>query len=318
MSIAGLIDSKTSGFQEFEIVEIQGKQVWVPLPVEVKNDSFVEWGGIIEKAMAAWLTVDGLPSLNFRLYGPPGCGKNAIVYHLGRLLKKDLYVINGHAELGPEDIACTPVMTAGNKISYVASPIFAGALRGGIVFLDEVGKVPNSALSPLASLLDSRRTLTSVQAGLHLRAHKDFTFCAALNEDEEVGGGLPGFFDERTRPSLYVGRPPKEILEKILRIHIPVASDIWFKVFLKEFWGKKISPRNGLTLLSHAYSMWLTKGRENPGKAEVREYLTIAKEGFEVPSRNQISEARHRFHEEGGDGGDLDVRFGIKEGELVH
>jgi hypothetical protein len=35
---------------------------------------------LINRALATWLQLDDLPPLNFRLYGPPGAGKSALVY----------------------------------------------------------------------------------------------------------------------------------------------------------------------------------------------------------------------------------------------
>lgn len=258
---------------KYECQEIEGKRVLVPLPVTIPRIEFVERQDVIEKALAAWMTIEGLAPLHFRLYGPPGVGKNAIVYRLAQLLGKDLYIINGHEELDAEDIACTAVMGSRNEIEYVASPIFAAVRRGGICFFDEIGKAPTAALDPLASLLDDRRSLTSVLAGIQLRATVDFLFCAALNEDEEEGLGLPGFIDERTRPAIHVGYPSGDILGKILRSHYPMAVDTWFRAFLHEYKDETVSARCAITSIGYAYRMALRDGNTDLGEKEVVEYL---------------------------------------------
>jgi MoxR-like ATPase len=263
-------------FSNYEILEIEGKRVWVPLPIEIPQEQFVERQDIIEKALAAWMKLDGLPPLNFRLYGPPGVGKNATVYRLAQILRRELYIINGHEELGPEDIACSATMSSKNTIEYVASPIFAAMHRGGICFFDEIGKAPTSALDPLASVLDDRRTLSSVLAGIRLKAHEDFIFCAALNDDEERGLGLPGFINERTRPAIYVGYPEPEILVKILKSRLPGAAETWFSVFLREYRNITMSARTAITLVSYAYRQASRELRTEPGAEEIAGYLKRA------------------------------------------
>lgn len=263
--------------EEFEKIEIKGKTVLVPYPTKPPEFMFIGRKDVINKTLAAWLNIPGSTPLNFRLFGPPGIGKNAMVYELARILKKDIYIINGHDELGPEDIACSATMTSKGKIDYVASTLFAAMLRGGICFFDEIGKAPQSALDPLASVLDDRRAITSVLAGIHLKAHPEFLFCSALNEDEETGVGLPGFIDERTRPAIHVGYPSSKELELILRNRFS-ASDPWIEVFISEFYIEKLSTRTAITLLGFACRL----ARSSNGKTgmlsnnDIRSYLLAA------------------------------------------
>jgi hypothetical protein len=53
-------------FSNYESLEIEGKRIWVPLPVELPQDQFIERQDIIEKALAAWMKLDGVPPLNLR------------------------------------------------------------------------------------------------------------------------------------------------------------------------------------------------------------------------------------------------------------
>lgn len=261
----------------FKQVIIEGKAVRVPYPVEVSDVKLIGRGDILKRAIAAWSAIDGKSPLNFRLYGPPGVGKNAIVYELARLLNKDLYIINGHEELGPEDIACSATMTSRNTIEYVASPLFAAMLNGGICFFDEIGKSPQSALDPLASVLDERRSLTSVLAGIHIKANKGFLFCASLNEDEENGIGLPGFIDERTRPAIHVGYQTSNEMEKIIRSHVPAATEKWISEFISAFGKMELSSRVAITILGYAFRLYASQnGQGEPDKKEINNYLYTA------------------------------------------
>lgn len=289
--------------KNFESIEIEGKTILVPDPEKVPAFRFAGRQAIIGKALAAWMEIGGLGPLNCRLFGPPGTGKNAIVYELARLLKKDLYIISGHDELGPEDIACSATMTSRNTIEYVASPLFAAMLRGGIFFFDEIGKAPARALSPLASVLDERRALTSVLAGIHLKASEGFLFCAALNEDEEEGIGLPGFLDERTRPSIYVGYPSAAEMEEILNSRIPANQSLWVRVFVDMFKGTELSTRNAITIVEFAYRMYRRdRGNSRPGEGKIRKYLasayysTCGKTARETSTEKEGKETESDFH----------------------
>ena len=263
----------------YPLVEVQGVRIRIPHPEEFPPLDLVEREDVLEPALAAWTVLDGLPPLNFRLYGPPGVGKNAIVYQLARLLHTDLYILNGHEELEPEDIACSARFSSTENIEYVASPLFAAMLRGGIFFFDEIGKAPPAALNPLASVLDERRTLTSVLAGIHLKAHPDFRFCAALNEDEEAGGRLPQFMEERLNPAIYVGIPPVATLRKILRNAFSTVDERWIEAYLKEFWEDTVSPRDALKHLQFAHQLaaWDEETQRPP--KQIGEYLETASGG---------------------------------------
>src|SRR4030042_2084326 len=174
---ANLIQEQIS---KFEVTKLGDLTIRVPLCDEIPDIEIVEQKEIINKALATWLNIDGVAPLNFRLYGPAGVGKNTIVYHLARILQKELYIIRGGEELRPEEITCSPIATSSHTFEYIASPLFAAMLRGGICFFDELSRAPHSVLAPLASVLDDRRTLTSVNPGICLKAHPEFLFCAAL------------------------------------------------------------------------------------------------------------------------------------------
>jgi hypothetical protein len=257
----------------YPLADIQGVRVRLPHPEKIPPIDFVERKEIVERALAAWMPRNGMKPLNFRFFGPPGVGKNAIVYHLARLLKKPLYILNGNEELDPEDVACSARFASGDRIEYVASPLFAAMLAGGIFFFDEIGKAPPGALNPLASVLDERRTLDSVLAGIRIGAHDGFLFCAALNEDEESGGRLPLFLQERLSPAIRVGIPPAGTFRKILQKHLPQGDDRWVEIYMKEFRDPGTSPRDARSRLQFAYGMAGRSGASRATDGEIREFL---------------------------------------------
>jgi MoxR-like ATPase len=216
-----------------------------PLP----SARFVGRSDLIANCQAAWFGHVGNP-LHFRLVGPPGVGKNELVYELARIRQQPLHVIQGHEELFPEDLACTARIADGQRIEYIGSPLLAAMLRGGICFFDEIGKAPSRALSLLASVLDDRRTLTSVLGGFTVRAHPDFRFCAAMNDADAATGGLPGFLDERLRPAFAMGYPPPAESAAIALSRLPVDDAALLEAFRR--WAasqRLLSPRRAIALL---------------------------------------------------------------------
>jgi MoxR-like ATPase len=212
--------------------------------------------------MASWLDLDGDGSLHFRVSGPPGVGKNELVYYLAREVeRKPLYIMHGHEELTPEDIACTARITQDNRVEYVGSPLLAAMVRGGICFFDEIGKVPSRSLSLLASVLDDRRTLTSVLAGFSVKAHPGFRFCAAMNDADAATYGLPGYIDERLRPAFKIDYPPLEEIMTIVNNGVSAATSILLEQF--RLWAVSrdtLSPREALTLVSYACRLHHRRG----------------------------------------------------------
>jgi len=241
--------------QDLEKIEIAGKIVRLPYPDEIPEFPLIGREDIIELALAAWSTIEGIRAHPFRLWGRPGVGKNSIIYGLTRILNKELYIINGHDELRAEDVACN-VVPIKNKFEYVASPLFTAMLKGGICLFDEIEKAPPRSLVPLGSVLDERRTLTSVLAGIRIKAHPEFLFCAASNEDEDEGTSLPPFIDERTRPSFGVGNLPMSLLREILMTKIPSHAEQWIQTFMGMFKDIELSTRRSIEILENAHKLY--------------------------------------------------------------
>lgn len=236
-------------------------EVLIPEPDEVPTRPFVGREEMIAKCLAAWLDIEGDGALHFRISGPPGVGKNELVYHLARQLGKKLYIMQGHEELTPEDIACTARMAKDNRVEYVGSPLLAAMLNGGICFFDEIGKVPSRSLSLLASVLDDRRTLTSVLAGFSEPAKPGFRFCAAMNDADAATYGLPGYIDERLRPAFKLDYPPVEEIMTIVANAVKNTTDALLDGFRAwAFSQTGLSPREALILLSYAARLHAQRG----------------------------------------------------------
>lgn len=186
---------------------------------------------LLEKCEAAWSTFqgDGRP-LSFRLVGPPGVGKNAAVYALAARRKQPLYILLGHEELTAEDLVATAAMRRDGGFDYVASPLLAAMLNGGICFIDEIAKMRPRALAPLASLLDRRRTVDSALLGRRFYAKPDFRLCAAYNETDADAFDLAPWLRRRTLPELTVSRPNWDTLKEIVHQQYSNESGLYLEI----------------------------------------------------------------------------------------
>jgi MoxR-like ATPase len=208
---------------------------------------------------AAWIGGGGQPPLCPLLVGEPGVGKNRLVYELSRRTGLDLYIFQGHEDVTAEDMACTVRFSdePGRTMDYVASPLVTAMHRGGICFIDEIGKIRPRALALLASVLDERRYIDSTLLGERVLAHPRFRFIAATNTGET--NALPEFIRSRLRPVIEVGYPPKEEINQIIARqteHEP-ELDRLLQAFWDLFTGIKRppSPRDAIHLFALASSL---------------------------------------------------------------
>jgi len=263
-------------------VLIEGHWVHLAQPLTPPTCQFVGRETELTLCKAAWgvgdtgngHAEDGLRSLHFRLQGPPGVGKNEIVYELARQLDRPLYMMQGHDELTPEDLALLlvpdPETSQMDSMPLVlrASPLATALYVGGLFFFDEINRVPEKALAPLSSVLDGRRTIFSAMTGLHIKsrdeqARQQFRFCCALNPElSDSGLVLPDYIEQRTLPVIEVDYPELEHLRDIIQQNL-ACSQAFLQAF--ERWyddqpNKSISARQALTLLNFAMRYHSTYG----------------------------------------------------------
>jgi len=170
------------------------------------------------------------------LVGAPGLGKNRIVYELSRLLKMPLYIFQGHADVSADELACSVRFSDEPKggMDYVLSNLTSGLMQeNAIVYIDEIGKIGEKALSILVSVMDERRYMDSQLLGERVHARPGFRLIAATNTGEVRN--LPEYLQSRMRPVINIGPPPKEEYEQIVDQHIrqePKREEL-----LRSFWG---------------------------------------------------------------------------------
>ncbi len=187
-----------------------------------------EWIGSrepLQQLLACWLKVDprDLP-LSPRITGPPGIGKTTLAMSGAKERKQDLYVFQCTADTRPEDLLITPVLAESGSIAYHASPLVTAVLTGSICVLDEGNRMNEKSWASLASLLDHRRCVESIIAGILIEAHEDFRCCVTMNEDASTYE-VPDYMLSRLQPTLGLGFPSRQDEMAILRYHLPFAKE---------------------------------------------------------------------------------------------
>lgn len=205
-------------------VTIQGVEIALGFPDEFQ----FQWVGqrdVLEQLLAAWLVIDAddIP-LNPRLIGKPGVGKTTLAYAAAQMLKKKTYIYQCTMDTRPEDLLITPVIDGKGTIRYVASALVTAMIRGGVCILDEANRMSEKSWASLAPLLDSRRYIESIVAGLKIQASADFRICITMNDDASTFE-IPEYIHSRLQPQIYLDFPEAAEEKRILKENLPFIDE---------------------------------------------------------------------------------------------
>src|SRR6266849_2958765 len=206
------------------VVEIDG----VPLHLAHPDELPVTWVGqdeVMRQLLAAWLVVDpqDVP-LTPRLLGKPGVGKTTLAYAAAKRLGREVYIMQATVDTRPEDLLVIPVIEGAAKLRYVASPLLTAMIRGGIAILDEGNRMSEKSWASLAPLLDNRRYVESIVAGIKIKAHPQFRMVATMNDDASTFD-LPEYIHSRLQPQILIDFPERHEEFAILRENLPFGED---------------------------------------------------------------------------------------------
>lgn len=202
----------------------EGVELQLAEPVEID----MEWVGrqeLLHQVLAAWMVVGPQDvALCPRLVGRPGVGKTTLAYAAARAVSKEVYLYQATTDTRPEDLVITPVVAGPKRLKYVASPVVTAMITGGVLILDEGNRMSEKSWASLAPLLDRRRYVESVVAGIRIKADPSFRFCTTMNEDASTYD-LPDYIHSRLQPQVYIDFPDADEERDILRQNLPFADE---------------------------------------------------------------------------------------------
>ena len=257
-----------------EKVIIDDVELYLSAPDEVP----MNWVGqqeLITQVIAAWLVIEknDIP-MNPRLVGKPGVGKTTLAYHAGRSINRPVYIFQATMDTRPEDLIITPVISEGGKIRYMASSVVSAMIKGGVAIIDEGNRMSEKSWASLAPLLDVRRYVESIVAGIKIKAHPDFRFCTTMNDDASTFE-LPEYIHSRLQPQIRIDFPEKDEETLILENNLPFADQEVIQ-YVVEFLqaahevNERYSVRDGINIARYALKR-LEEKREKLPPFELKE-----------------------------------------------
>lgn len=210
--------------QQESRITIQGIELALACP-DVLSYNWIGQQDVMEQLLACWLVIDDkdIP-LSPRLIGKPGVGKTTLAYAAANIIKRDVYIYQCTMDTRPEDLLITPVIDKAGGIRYVASSLVTAMIRGQVCILDEGNRMGEKSWASLAPLLDARRYVESIVAGLKITAHADFRICVTTNEDASTFE-IPEYIHSRLQPQIYIDFPEPAEERRILSENLPFVDE---------------------------------------------------------------------------------------------
>ena len=292
-------------------VELEGITLHLSRPVEDR----CRWIGqreILRQLLACWLVVDEKDfPLSPRVTGFPGIGKTTLAMAAAGIRKQPLYIYQCTSDTRPEDLLVTPVLSESRSIAYHASPLVSAMLTGGICVLDEGNRMNEKSWASLAPLLDYRRYVESIVAGVTVHADSNFRCCVTMNEDESTFE-IPDYILSRLQPTLHLEFPSKVEEKAILKYHLPFADEVILSMTV-DFLNRSheldldFSPRDGIHIVRYALKR-LSQNPEHPLSKDRAWYEAVEKVlGEEALDLDQMAEKKKRVY------GDESTTFGLED-----
>jgi len=176
------------------------------------------------KLKAALMCLEGETPLSPSLIGEPGLGKTTLACNMSYEFDLPVYIQQCTMDIRPEDLLIIPVLSEKKEITYRASSLLTAMIKGGICVLDEANRMSEKAWASLVPLLDYRRYVESIVAGIKITAHQNFRLICTMNEDPSTYI-IPEYIQSRISPKVPVGLPSDEEIHQILETHAGIEHD---------------------------------------------------------------------------------------------
>ncbi len=244
--------------QHPDTITIKGVEIHLVDPPSLE----VDWVGMKEpltQLLAAWSEDGQDPAMQPRILGKPGVGKTSLAITAAKHMKQDLYITQCTVDTKPEDLIVSPVIADNGKIRYVASPLVTAMIRGGICLLDEGNRMSEKSWASIAPLLDMRRSVYSIVAGVEIKAAREFRVCVTMNEDASTFE-VPEYIHSRLQPAIHMDFPTREEEYRILRGKLDGPSDDLIRevvelLQMSHARDEDLSVRDGLNIARYAYRL---------------------------------------------------------------
>src|SRR6202167_1245601 len=252
-------------------VEIEGVVLHLGHPDELTT----RWVGqeeLMRQLLAAWMVVnDADMPMNPRLIAKRGVGKTTLAYASAKRMGRDVFIMQATMDTRPEDLLVTPVLEGAGRLRYVASPLVSAMILGGIAILDEGNRMSEKSWASLAPLLDNRRYVESIVAGVKIKAHPLFRMVATMNDDASTFD-LPEYIHSRLQPQILIDFPERHEELAILRENLPFGDEHilnYVTDFLQNAHAadERYTARDGINIAR--FAMKLAQQAETPVDAEI-------------------------------------------------
>jgi len=253
------------------VIEIDAVELHLARPV-TEIPPWIGQREVLLQLLAAWsLFSDHDAPLNPRLLGKPGVGKTTLACAAARELDRQIYIVQATTDTRPEDLLVTPVLGPSGGVRYMASPLVTAMVRGGVCILDEGNRMSEKSWASLAPLLDHRRSVDSVVAGITIHAHEDFRFATTMNEDASTYE-VPEYIHSRLMPQITIDFPEEDEEREILRVQVSGVDDEVLEYVLgflraAHLADLRYSVRDGINIARYAMKILKRREAENAKQA---------------------------------------------------